>query len=38
VNNSFPVKLTGPVLVANASNVAIEELELAHEGISVEMV
>ena len=38
VNNSFPVKLTGPVLTANSNNVAIEELELAHEGISVEMV
>lgn len=38
INNSFPVKLTGPVLIANANSVAMEELELAHEGISVEMV
>lgn len=38
VNNSFPVKLTGPVLIANSNSVAMEELELAHEGITVEMV
>lgn len=37
VKNSFPVRLTGPVLIANASSVALEELELAHEGISVIM-
>lgn len=37
IKNAFPVKLTGPVLVANANCVAMEELELAHEGISVEM-
>jgi phage tail-like protein len=35
--NAFPVKLTGPVLSANASDVAIEELELAHEGLIVEV-
>lgn len=38
VRSSFPVRLTGPVLSANASCVATEELELAHEGITVEMV
>jgi phage tail-like protein len=29
---AFPVKWTGPTLTANASSVAIETLELAHEG------
>ncbi len=37
VKNSFPVKLTGPVLIANTSCKATEELEVAHEGIEVEM-
>jgi phage tail-like protein len=36
-SNAFPVKLTGPVLKANANEVAIEELELAHEGLSIEV-
>lgn len=36
VINAFPVKLSGPVLNAAASNVAIEELELAHEGLIIE--
>lgn len=35
--NAFPVKLTGPVLNSNDSNVATEELEIAHEGITVVM-
>jgi phage tail-like protein len=35
VKNAFPVKLTGPVLNASASEIAIETLELAHEGISI---
>ena len=35
--NAFPVKLSGPVLSANANDVAIEELELAHEGLIVEV-
>jgi phage tail-like protein len=30
--NAFPVRLSGPVLNAAISNIAIEELELAHEG------
>jgi phage tail-like protein len=38
VINSFPVKLTGPVLNANANCVAIEEIELAHEGIFIEVI
>ena len=33
--NAFPVRLSGPVLNANTSEVAIEELELAHEGLIV---
>lgn len=37
VINAFPVKYTGPRLNANASEVAIEELELAHEGFTVEV-
>lgn len=36
VINAFPVKLSGPVLNGAASNVAIEELELAHEGLIIE--
>jgi phage tail-like protein len=35
--NAFPVRLSGPVLNAAASNVAIEELELAHEGLTVQV-
>ena len=35
VVNAFPVRFSGPVLHANASEIAIEELELAHEGLSV---
>ena len=33
--NAFPVKLTGPLLNASASEIAIEELELTHEGLLV---
>jgi len=35
--NAFPVRFSGPVLNANASDVAIEELELAHEGLIAEV-
>jgi phage tail-like protein len=35
VKNAFPVRLTGPVLNSSASEIAIETLELAHEGLSV---
>ncbi|MBS1516756.1 MAG: phage tail protein [Bacteroidetes bacterium] len=38
VKNSFPVKYSGPVLEANTSEIAMEILELAHEGLSVETV
>ncbi|RPJ61096.1 MAG: phage tail protein [Acidobacteria bacterium] len=33
---AFPVKWVGPELKGNASEVAIETLELAHEGIQIE--
>ena len=36
VRNAFPVKYNGPFLQAQSNEVAIESLELAHEGISVE--
>lgn len=36
VKNAFPVKYAGPVLSANNSEIAIESLEIAHEGIVVE--
>jgi phage tail-like protein len=36
IRNAFPVRYSGPVLQANASEVAMEELELAHDGLSVE--
>jgi phage tail-like protein len=32
---AFPVKWTGPELKGNASEIAIETLELAHEGIEI---
>lgn len=36
VVNAWPTKLTSPDLKASANEAAIETLELAHEGISVE--
>lgn len=36
VANAFPVRLDGPRLCATRSEVAIETLELAHEGLTVE--
>jgi phage tail-like protein len=36
VNNAFPVKLIGPDLKADANEIAIESIELAHEGFQVE--
>ena len=36
VKNAFPVKYTGPVLKANSSEIAMESLEITHEGIVVE--
>lgn len=35
VYNCFPVKLTGPDLKSDANEIAIESLELAHEGFEV---
>jgi phage tail-like protein len=36
VKRAFPVKLQGPVLKATGNEVAIETLELAHEGLVIE--
>lgn len=36
VTRAFPVKLEGPALKATGNEVAIESLELAHEGLSIE--
>lgn len=36
VRNAFPVKYTGPQLQARNNEVAIETLEIAHEGIEIE--
>jgi phage tail-like protein len=35
VSNAFPVKVEGPQLKASANEVAIESIELAHEGLEV---
>jgi phage tail-like protein len=36
LRNAWPRKWTGPALVAHSSDVAIESLELCHEGLDVE--
>ena len=36
VKNAFPVKLEGPQLNASANEVAIESIELAHEGLEIQ--
>lgn len=36
VQNAFPVKLEGPQLKASANEVAIESIELAHEGLELQ--
>lgn len=36
VNRAFPVKVEGPQLKAAGNEVAIETIELAHEGLTVE--
>jgi phage tail-like protein len=36
IKNCWPTKWTGPALDAAGDNIAIETLELAHEGISVQ--
>jgi len=37
VHNAFPVKLEGPQLKANGNEVAIESIEVAHEGLQVKL-
>jgi phage tail-like protein len=36
IHNAFPVKVEGPGLKANGNEVAIESIELAHEGLMLE--
>ncbi len=36
VHNAFPVKLEGPQLKASGNEVAIESIELAHEGLELQ--
>jgi len=36
VSNAFPVKIEAPSLKATGNEVAIETLEIAHEGITIE--
>ena len=36
VMNAWPTKLTAPDLKANGNEVAIETLEIAHEGVTIE--
>lgn len=36
VKNAWPTKVSGPTLTATGNEVAIEVLEIAHEGIEVE--
>lgn len=35
ISNAFPVKVEGPALKASANEVAIESIELAHEGLEL---
>jgi phage tail-like protein len=36
IHNAFPVKVEGPQLKASGNEVAIESIELAHEGLEVQ--
>jgi phage tail-like protein len=36
VHNAFPVKLEGPSLKATGNEVAIESIEIAHEGLEIQ--
>ncbi len=38
VKNAFPVKITAPDLKSDANEVAVESIELAHEGLTIESV
>ncbi len=35
-HNAFPVKVEGPALKASGNEVAIESIEIAHEGLSLQ--
>jgi len=35
IKNAFPVKYSGPILISNDSEIALETLELTHEGLTV---
>lgn len=35
VNNAFPIKISGPDLKSDANEIAIESIEVAHEGFEV---
>ena len=37
IKNSWPIKVEGPSLKSDDNNVAVESIELAHEGLTVEM-
>ncbi|MTI22454.1 phage tail protein [Fulvivirga sp. RKSG066] len=37
VENAFPVKVSGPDLKSDANEIALESIELAHEGITQEL-
>jgi phage tail-like protein len=36
VNNAWPSKITSPDMKATGNEVAIEQIEIAHEGITIE--
>lgn len=36
IHNAFPVKMEGPALKASGNEVAIESIELAHEGLEIQ--
>jgi phage tail-like protein len=36
VHNAFPVKVEGPALKATGNEVAIESIEIAHEGLELQ--
>ena len=35
LSNAWPIKWTGPELKASANEIAVETLEIAHEGVSI---
>jgi phage tail-like protein len=36
IHNAFPVKVEGPALKASGNEVAIESIEIAHEGLELQ--